>query len=446
MFKRILVANRGEIAKRIIKAAKEMGIETVAVYSQADENSPHLKDATQKVCIGASQSSNSYLNIEAILQTARQYDCQALHPGFGFLAENATFAYLCEQHKITFIGPSASSIKNMGDKALARKTMKEAGLDIIPGSEGVIANIENAKYIASDIGYPVILKATAGGGGKGMRICSDETELEKNFIQASNEAEKAFGNADLYMEKFIKKGKHIEFQILADTFGNVIHLGERECSVQRNHQKLIEESPSPVVSKKQREELGAKITKAVAKVGYKNAGTIEFLMDGDNLYFMEMNTRLQVEHPVTEMITSIDIVKWQIAIAAHCPLDIKQEDVVFKGHSIECRINAEDPENNFKPSPGTITKYLPPKEISSGTMRIDTFVEEGYTIPPYYDSMICKLIVWNESRDKAIESMKEALQNFIIEGIPTTISLHIKIMQSEAFKSGKYDTDILKTL
>ena len=444
MFKRILVANRGEVAQRIIRAAKSMNIETVAVYSQADETSPHLAMADKAICIGASPSSQSYLNMEALLQVALQNECQAIHPGFGFLAENAIFATLCEQYKISFIGPSAHSIHVMGDKALARKTMKEAGLDVIPGSDGILSNVDEAIELANQIGYPVLLKATAGGGGKGMRICQDETQLRNAYFEASMEAEKAFGNAALYMEKYIVNGKHIEFQILGDQFGNVVHLGERECSIQKKHQKLMEESPSFAVSEDMRRTWGKRICEAVAKIGYKNAGTIELFMDKDKLYFMEMNTRLQVEHPVTEMVTGIDIVQEQIAIAAGHALRIKQEDISWNGHAIECRINAEDPNDNFKPSPGKLVKFQHPdweKDI-----RMDTFVQEGYQIPPFYDSMIAKLIVHGATRQEAIEKAINTLQQITIEGVPTTIPVLINVLKSEPFQNGSYNTGTLAQL
>lgn len=431
---------------RIIKACKEMGIQTVAVCSQADQHSPHLKFADKSVCIGASHSSQSYLNMQAILQTALQTQCQAIHPGFGFLSENALFSAMCNQYNITFIGPRPTAIKLMGDKSNARQTMKKAGLPIIPGSDKTMSSLKEAQEIAKTIGFPVLLKATAGGGGKGMRICHNLEELEKNFTEASYEAEKAFGNKGLYMEKYLIDGRHIEFQVIADSYGNAVHLGERECSVQRNHQKLLEESPSPVITPEQRDSLGKKIVKAVQYVGYQNAGTMEFFMEQGNLYFMEMNTRIQVEHPVTEMVTQIDIVKEQIRIAANHILSFQQDQIANKGHAIECRINAEDPENNFRPAPGKIVRFQPPKNIGTKNLRLDTFVEEGYTIPSFYDSMIGKLIAWGETRSEAISILKKALEEFVILGVPTTIPLHLKILQNEAFVQGNYNTSLLKKI
>ncbi len=442
MFRSILIANRGEIALRVINACRELGIRSVAVFSEADRNSPHLEQADTTVCIGGSRSAESYLNMEAILQAAIQNDCQALHPGYGFLAENALFSSLCAQSKITFIGPPPHAIRLMGNKARARKTMAGLGLDPIPGSEGTIRSIDHARVTASDIGYPVLLKASAGGGGKGMRIVEEAGDIEHAFNEASLEAEKAFGNPALYMEKYITRGRHIEFQILADSFGNALHLGERECSVQRSHQKLVEESPSPVINEEIRSRLGTKVTRAVAAIGYINAGTVEFLRDEmGNLYFMEMNTRLQVEHPVTEMVTGFDIVKEQIRIAANCPLSIGQEDIALKGNAIEVRINAEDPEQAFKPDPGTITLFEPP---GNDSIRVDTHVRSGYTIPPFYDSMICKLIGHGSNRDRAIETVAEALRGFKIEGVRTTIPLHIDILSNDAFRKGKYSTAFIR--
>jgi len=440
MFNRVLIANRGEVAARIIKAAKKLGVETVAVYSAADADSPHLKDADLTVHIGGAQSKDSYLNVKAILQTALQYDCQAVHPGWGFLAENALFARLCEQQKTTFIGPPASVISLMGDKAKAKETMRTAGLPLIPGSEGVVPSVDEARAIGDEIGYPMLLKARSGGGGKGMRICSDEGQLAEMFEEASIEAEKGFGDRGLYIEKYLEQGRHIEFQVLADCFGHAIHLGERECSVQRNHQKLIEEAPSPAVSDALRNEMGSKVAAAAAKAGYVNAGTVEFLMDKEgNLYFMEMNTRLQVEHPVTEEITGIDIMEHQFRIAANQPLALKQEDIDFSGHAIECRINSEDPFADFKGSPGRIDGFSLPDD-KGGAIRVDTHIEKGATIPPFYDSMICKLIAKGENRDTAIENQLQALRGFNIEGVKTTIPAHLALLDSQEFRSGNYDT------
>ena len=441
MFRSVLIANRGEIALRVIRACKQLGVRTVSVHSEAYRTSPHLEQADKTVCIGGSRSSESYLNMEAIVQAAIQNDCQALHPGYGFLAENALFSGLCAQSKVTFIGPPPHAVRLMGDKARARETMIGLGLDPIPGSAGTIRGLDRAREEAEGLGYPVLLKATAGGGGKGMRVVKDAGALEDAFNEASLEAEKAFTNPSLYMEKFIARGKHIEFQILADVFGNAVHLGERECSIQRSHQKLIEESPSPVMPEETRNELGAKVAKAVAAIGYVNAGTVEFLRDEDgNLYFMEMNTRLQVEHPVTEMVTGFDIVAEQLRIAANCPLSIAQEDVTLTGHAIECRINAEDPAEGFRPDPGTLKVFEPPV---ADVVRVDTHIRPGYTIPPFYDSLICKLIVRGDDRKKAIANTIDALKSFRIEGVKTTIPIHLDILASDEFRQGTYSTSFV---
>lgn len=445
MFRSVLVANRGEIALRIIKALRELEIRSVAVYSEADRDSPHLQAADARVCIGGPRSSDSYLKMQAIVQAALQNDCQAVHPGFGFLAENARFAAMCEQARISFIGPSPAAIRQMGIKAAARETMREAGLEPIPGSKGVVQTLAEAGSVAGELGYPVLLKASAGGGGRGMRVAERAEDLESAFSAARMEAEKAFGNGDLYVEKFIRGGRHIEFQILADVYGNAIHLGERECSVQRNHQKLIEESPSPCIPAAVRQEMGTLVAHAVARIGYFNAGTIEFLRDADgSLYFMEMNTRLQVEHPVTEMVTGHDIVQEQIAIAANRPLSIQQDEVELRGHAIEVRINAEDPDQGFRPTPGTITRFVPP--LASEGIRIDTHVQEGYTVPPFYDSMIAKLIGYGPTREEAISTLTRALSSFEIEGVKTTIPLHLRTLTSAEFQSGEYDTGFIDRL
>ena len=444
MIKRILIANRGEVALRIINACKKLGIETVAVYSTADKESPHLTQADKKICIGPGPSSKSYLNKEAILQAAINTECQAVHPGFGFMAEDPLFSYMCRQQKLIFIGPSSHSIRLMGNKSQAKQTVKQAGLPTIPGSDGNLKDLEDAVALAKELTYPVLLKATAGGGGKGIRPCQNEEELRTFFPQAKMEAEKAFGSGDLYMEKLILNGRHIEFQVLADAFNNVIHLGERECSIQRKNQKLIEESPSPAVDAKKRETMGNLAAGSTKSIGYVNAGTIEFLMDENkNLYFMEMNTRLQVEHPVTEMITGVDIVAEQIRIAANHHLSLKQDEVVFSGHAIECRINAEDPANNFAPSPGVISRFSPPLNEGPGKIRLDTHVTAGYEIPSFYDSMICKLIAHGEDRASAIQTMINALRAFEIKGIKTTIPLHLEILDSKVFRSGNYNTGSL---
>jgi acetyl-CoA carboxylase biotin carboxylase subunit len=424
MFKRILIANRGEVALRIINACKKLGIESAAVYSTADRHSPHLAAADMKICIGPGPSNQSYLNKEAILQAGINYECQALHPGFGFMAEDPLFAYMCQQQNLTFIGPTPNSIRLMGNKSQAKQTVKQAGLPTIPGSEGNLENLADAISLAKKLNYPVLLKATAGGGGKGIRPCHNEE--------------------DLYMEKLILNGHHIEFQILADSYHNVIHLGERECSIQRKNQKLIEESPSPAIDNEKRHTIGTLAAASIKKIGYLNAGTIEFLMDQEkNLYFMEMNTRLQVEHPVTEMVTGIDIVAEQIKIAANHPLALAQKDVTFSGHAIECRINAEDPANNFAPSPGVVTTFNPPLGEGPGKIRLDTHVAPGYEIPTFYDSMICKLIAHGQDRASAIQTMVKALKKFEIKGIKTTIPLHLEILNTKFFKEGNYHTGSL---
>jgi len=444
MFRSVLIANRGEIALRAIRACKEIGIRAVAVYSEADRTSPHLDEADDRVCIGGSRSADSYLNMDAIIQAALQKECQALHPGYGFLAENARFSALCAQSKITFIGPPPHAIRLMGDKARARETMKGLGLEPIPGSDGTLRSLGHAREAADQVGYPVLLKASAGGGGKGMRVVENEGALENAFNEAYLEAEKAFGNPALYMEKFISRGRHIEFQILADAYGNAIHLGERECSIQRSHQKLVEESPSPVIDEATRRNLGEKVSKAVAAIGYVNAGTVEFLRDEEgNLYFMEMNTRLQVEHPVTEMVTGFDIVNEQLRIAANCELSKTQDEIDIKGNAIEVRINAEDPDQGFKPDPGKIERFDPP---ALDSVRVDTHIKPGYTIPPFYDSLICKLIGHGRDRREAIETVKSALEAFTIEGVKTTIPIHLRILSSAAFEKGTYSTRFIPEL
>ncbi len=443
MFRKVLVANRGEIAQRIIRACHVVGAKAVAVHSSADADSPHLSEADETVCIGPGASARSYLNQDALLQAALQTDCQALHPGYGFLAENALFARRCEQQKLTFIGPSARSIRTMGDKATARETMKAAGLPIMPGTDDILATPAEALVAAEELGYPVLLKATAGGGGKGMRRVNAPEELEGLFRDAEREAGKAFGNPDLYMEKFIVGGRHIEFQVLADRYGNVVHLGERECSIQRNHQKLIEEAPASRFDPAMRAELGERIRHAVKATGYVNAGTIEFLMDASGaLYFMEMNTRIQVEHPVTEMVTGIDIVAWQLRIAAGEKLSLRQADIALSGHAIECRINAEDPSQGFRPAPGTVTKFTAPT-VDGAELRLDTHVVEGYKIPAFYDSMVGKLIVHGPDRPTAVAAMSRALAALEIEGVPTTTKLHQAIMASPGFAVGEYDCNYL---
>ena len=444
MFDKVLIINRGEIALRVIHACRKIGIRTVAVYSEADAHSPHLQYADESVCIGAGPSSKSYLNQDAILKAAEDYQCQAIHPGYGFLSENALFATRCALQKVTFIGPSPSSLRLMGDKASARNTMAKKGVIGVPGSKGILHSVDEALQSAETVGYPVLLKATAGGGGKGMRICRSAQDLPRAFEQASMEALSAFGDAGLYMERFVENGRHIEFQVLGDRYGHVIHLGERECSTQRNNQKVIEEAPSPGVSIEQRHELGERICKLLSEIGYVGAGTIELLRTPQGeLFFMEMNTRLQVEHPVTEMITGIDLVEWQIRIAAGEVLTIQQEQVMSNGHSIECRLNAEDPLENFRPAPGEVTCFEAPEAWlynQKGPIRLDSHVQTSYKVPPLYDSMLGKLIVKADSREQAIQLMLEALDKLKIEGVPNTLELHKYLLQSVPFTSGQYST------
>lgn len=442
MFRKVLIANRGEIALRIVRACHAVGARAVAVYSEADASSPHLEEADEAVCIGPGPAGQSYLDPDALLEAALSRDCQAIHPGFGFLSENARFVQRCAQQKLAFVGPRAATIRAMGDKATARETMRAAGLPVMPGSRALLRSVEEARTLADEIGYPVLLKATAGGGGKGMRRCDGPAELDAAFRDAAREAQQAFGDAGLYLEKFIVGGRHIEFQVLADHWGEVIHLGERECSVQRNHQKLLEEAPGTHLEPGLREALGERIRQAVRAIGYRNAGTIEFLMDADGaLYFMEMNTRIQVEHPVTEMVTGVDLVAWQLRIAAGQRLTLRQEDIVWTGHAIECRINAEDPAADFRPSPGVVKVFRPP--ATDDRVRLDSHVREGYRIPTYYDSMIGKLIVHGHDRGDAIARMRDALAQFRIEGVPTTIALHRAILEHPAFVAGGYDTGFL---
>ncbi len=438
---KVLIANRGEIALRVIRACIELGIKTVAVYSEADRDSLHTWLADEDICIGGARSTESYLDPRRIISAAVVTGADAIHPGYGFLAENADFAEMCEEHGITFIGPTAEQIRAMGDKAQAKKLMREANVPTTPGSEGLVEELDDAIQLTKEIGYPVIIKATAGGGGKGMRIANDENELIKNFEMARVEAESAFGNPGVYIEKFIVNPHHIEVQLLGDGQGNVIHLGERDCSIQRRHQKLIEESPSPLVDDELRAKLGNAAVLGAKKINYRGAGTIEFLVDDDkNFYFMEMNTRIQVEHPVSEMITNIDLVKEQMRVASGQKLRFTQNDIHFRGHSIETRINAEDPFNNFIPSPGKITSFHIPGGLG---VRVDTHAYAGYFIPPYYDSMIAKLIVWGEDRAEAIARMRRALREFIVEGVKTTIPFHQKVMQDKRFVEGKFDTGFL---
>lgn len=441
-FHKVLIANRGEIAVRIIRACRELGIYTVAVYSEADRDSLHVKMADEAYCIGPTLSKDSYLNFTNLMSVATLTESDAIHPGYGFLAENADFAEICEQCKITFIGPSPEAISKMGDKSVAKQTMKEANVPVIPGSDGLIENLDEAVMIARDIGYPIIIKATAGGGGKGIRIAEDEESLIQQITTAQQEAQKAFGNSGVYLEKYLTGMKHVEIQILADKHGNVVHLGERDCSVQRRRQKLVEEAPCPVLTPEIRSAMGQAAVRAALAVNYSGAGTLEFLLGPDgNFYFMEMNTRIQVEHPVTEMITDIDIIKEMIRVAEGEPLSFTQDDVTINGWSIECRINAEDPERNFMPSAGQIRFYLPP---GGPGVRVDSAAYPGYTISPHYDSMIAKLIVWAPTRDEAITRMRRALSEFAIEGIHTTIGFHLKLMDHKRFREGNFDIKFLE--
>jgi len=441
MFTKILIANRGEIALRIIRACKELGIKTVAVYSEADAESLHVKFADEAVCIGKSMPADSYLNIPNIISAAEITDVEAIHPGYGFLAENAHFAEICESCNIKFIGPSPENMRLMGDKMTAKDTMKNAGIPVIPGSEGVIGSKEEALKAAKKMKYPVIIKASAGGGGKGMRVCHNDVRLISAFLTAQSEAESAFGDSRVYMEKYIVEPRHVEFQILADEKGNVVHLGERDCTVQRRHQKLIEESPSVALTKKMRKRMGEAAVKGAKAVNYRSAGTIEFLVEGDNFYFMEMNTRIQVEHPVTEMITGVDLVKEQIKVAAGLKLAFKQEDIKFEGCAIECRINAEDPDNNFCPSPGKISSLYVPGGVG---IRVDTHVFAGYTIPPFYDSMIAKLIAYGHTRKEVINIMLRALSELVVEPIKTTAAFHRRVLSDTDFRQGNISTHFVE--
>jgi acetyl-CoA carboxylase, biotin carboxylase subunit len=442
MFRKVLIANRGEIALRVISACGEMGIRTVAVYSEADRNSLHVRFADEAICIGPPRSADSYLNVPAVISAAEIADVDAIHPGYGLLSENANFAEVCRASNIKFIGPPPEVTRMMGEKSTARQTMKKAKVPILPGSDGVIADEKEALQWAKEVGYPVILKAVAGGGGRGMRICRNAEELPSMYQQASTEAANAFGNGDMYMEKFIERPRHIEFQVLADEHGNVMSLGERECSIQRRHQKLIEEAPSLMVTPKLREELGKTIKKALENIGYWNAGTIEFLMDEDGkIYFIEMNTRIQVEHCVTEMVTGIDLVKAQLRIAAGEKLSsIITKPVEIRGHAIECRINAEHPEK-FTPSAGKITAFNLP---GGNGVRVDTAQYAEGIVPPYYDSLIAKLICHGVDRVEAMDKMQRALSQFVVQGIHTTIPLHQKIFADEEFRAGKFDTKFME--
>ncbi|MEG4035166.1 acetyl-CoA carboxylase biotin carboxylase subunit [Microcoleus sp. BR0-C5] len=441
-FSKILIANRGEIALRILRTCEEMGIATVAVHSTVDKHALHVQLADEAVCIGPPTSSKSYLNIPNIIAAALTRNAAAIHPGYGFLAENARFAEICADHQITFIGPSPAAMRAMGDKSTAKETMQRVKVPTVPGSEGLLADDREALSIARDIGYPVMIKATAGGGGRGMRLVKEASELPKLFSAAQGEADAAFGNPGLYLEKFIEKPRHIEIQILADNYGNVIHLGERDCSIQRRHQKLLEEAPSPALSQKLRDQMGHAAIAAAKSINYTGAGTVEFLLDkSGKFYFMEMNTRIQVEHPVTEMITGLDLIAEQIRIAQGEKLQIKQNQVVLNGHAIECRINAEDPDRNFRPHPGIISGYLPP---GGPGVRMDSHVYTDYEIPAYYDSLIGKVIVWGRDRPTAIRRMKRALRECAITGVPTTLGFHQKILDSPEFLSGEVYTNFVE--
>lgn len=439
MFKKILIANRGEIALRVIRVCRELGISTVAVYSEADKDSLHVNFADEAICIGPPASKESYLNIPRIIAAAEITGADGIHPGYGFLAENSNFAEICLSSGIKFIGPSPESIISMGDKAFAKETMKKAEVPVIPGSDGVVKEFKVASEIAKSIGFPVIIKAVAGGGGKGMRIVRDPDDFEKNFMMASTEAEAAFGNPGVYIEKYIEQPHHIEIQVFGDQYGNVIHLNERDCSIQRRHQKLVEESPSPFIHQALREKMGAAAVKGAKSVKYEGAGTVEFLVDKDkNFYFMEMNTRIQVEHPVTEEINGLDLIKLQIRVAAGEKLNKKP--IKPRGHAIECRINAEDPSNNFMPSPGDIKSFHLPGGFG---VRVDTHCYAGYRVPPNYDSLIAKLIVFAPTRADAIDKMAGALEEFTIEGIKTTIPFHQRVMKNKLFQDGTFDTSFI---
>lgn len=440
-FQKVLIANRGEIAVRIIRACREQGLQSVTVYSTADRSALHAKIADESVCIGPASTKDSYLNMQALIAACKNTGANAIHPGFGFLSESAEFAALCAEHGITFIGPSPESISMLGDKARAKETMKAAGVPVIPGSEGVVGSLEEAKRIAAEIGYPVLVKASAGGGGRGIRRVDHAEQMEQQLTLAKEEAGKFFGNDEVYLEKLIVGPHHVEIQILADSFGNTVALGERDCSMQRRNQKVLEESPSPLMTPELRQKMQDAAVKAAKACGYCNAGTIEFLVDHErNFYFMEMNTRIQVEHPVTELVTGIDLVQMQLRIAQGEALPFAQEDIAVKGHAIECRINAENPELDFRPSPGTIHALHTP---GGPGVRIDSAVYQGYTIPPYYDSMIAKLIVHAPTRKEAIMKMRWALSEFIVEGIDTNIDFQLRLLKNPSFEQGDYDNGFL---
>lgn len=442
MFEKILIANRGEIAVRIIRACREMGIKTVAVYSEADRESLHTQLADEAICIGPAPSRDSYLDIKSVISAAVITKANAIHPGFGFLSENATFAQVCEDSNIILIGPTSEMMEAMGHKARARKTMIEAGIPVVPGSDGIVGDVAQAQSIAKDIGYPMIVKAASGGGGKGMRVVWSEEELEKNFTMAQKEALASFNDDNMYMERYVVNPKHIEFQIIADEAGNTVHLGERDCSIQRRHQKILEEAPSAALTPEKRAQMGTVAVQAAKAIGYRNAGTVEFLLDqSGDFFFMEMNTRIQVEHPITEMITGIDLIKTMIHVAAGKPLPFTQEAIQLKGHAIECRINAENPSKGFRPSPGKIAYLHMP---GGNGIRIDSAMYNGYSVPPLYDSMLAKLIVHGKTRQEAILKMNAALGEFVVQGIDTNIDFHMDILHDEGFIEGEYDTGFIE--
>jgi acetyl-CoA carboxylase biotin carboxylase subunit len=439
---KLLIANRGEIALRILRTCRELGIATVAVYSTVDRNALHVQLADEAVCVGEAPSNRSYLNIPNILAAATSRGADAIHPGYGFLAESATFAEICRDHGLTFVGPSPEAILAMGDKATAKRTMQQVGVPTIPGSEGLLDSVDDAAAQARHMGFPVMIKATAGGGGRGMRLVPSADQLEGLFKAAQGEAEAAFGNPGLYMEKFIDRPRHVEVQVLADRFGNVVHLGERDCSIQRRHQKLLEEAPSPGLDPAVRARMGEAAAAAARSIGYEGAGTVEFLLDrSGSFYFMEMNTRIQVEHPVTEMVTGLDLIAEQLRIAGGEPISVRQEEVRLEGHAIECRINAEDPHQNFRPSPGKITGWLPP---GGPGVRVDSHVYTGYEIPPFYDSLIGKLIVWAPTRELALRRLRRALSEWAVTGIPTTIEFHLALLERPEFRNGEVYTKFVE--
>ncbi|MEB3194058.1 MAG: acetyl-CoA carboxylase biotin carboxylase subunit [Cyanobacteriota bacterium] len=439
---KLLIANRGEIALRILRSCRELGIATVAVHSTVDRNALHVQLADEAVCVGEAPSSRSYLNIPNILAAATSRGADAIHPGYGFLAESAAFAEICRDHGLTFVGPSPEAILAMGDKATAKRTMQQVGVPTIPGSEGLLESVDDAMDQAQQMGFPVMIKATAGGGGRGMRLVPSADQLEGLFKAAQGEAEAAFGNPGLYMEKFIDRPRHVEVQVLADRFGNVVHLGERDCSIQRRHQKLLEEAPSPGLDPLVRERMGNAAAAAARTIGYEGAGTVEFLLDHSGaFYFMEMNTRIQVEHPVTEMVTGLDLIAEQLRIAGGDPISVRQDEVRLQGHAIECRINAEDPRQNFRPSPGKITGWLPP---GGPGVRVDSHVYTGYDIPPFYDSLIGKLIVWAPTRELALRRLRRALSEWAVTGIPTTIEFHLALLDRAEFQNGQVYTKFVE--